>query len=166
MDAIDLTLLRNFFLAVLREDVGSGDITSSAAIPATARARAQYTTKQALIVAGIPAVEELLKLADPQLEFKPLCADGDSVGPQTPLAEIRGSARSVLTVERASLNLLQHMCGIATLTRQYVDRVQGTRSRIIDTRKTIPGLRVLEKYAVRCGGAMNHRMGLFDGVLI
>src|SRR5207248_7394221 len=91
---------------------------------------------------------------------------GASVSSGAALAEIRGSGRSVLTAERTSLNLLQRMCGIATLTRQYVDRVQGTQARIIDTRKTVPGLRVLDKYAVRCGGGMNHRMGLFDGVLI
>src|SRR6185503_16468062 len=97
---------------------------------------------------------------------KALVADGTSVPTGTVLAEMRGSARSVLIAERTSLNLLQRMCGIATLTRQYVDRIEGTRARIVDTRKTVPGLRVLDKYAVSCGGGMNHRMGLFDGVLI
>ena len=166
MQLIDLTLLRDTFLGMFREDIGSGDITSTATIPTAARAGAQYTTKQALVVAGISILEELVKLADPRLEFKPLSSDGASIPARTPLATIRGSARSILTIERTSLNMLQRMCGIATLTRQYVDRVQGTRAQIIDTRKTVPGLRVLDKYAVTCGGAMNHRMGLFDGVLI
>ena len=135
-------------------------------IPSGRRASAQYRSKQALVVAGIPVIQEMVKLADPQLEFKGLSTDGTSIEARTAIAEIRGSARSILTVERTTLNLLQRMCGIATLTRQYVDRVAGTRARIIDTRKTAPGLRVLDKYAVTCGGATNHRMGLFDGVLI
>jgi nicotinate-nucleotide pyrophosphorylase (carboxylating) len=151
---------------MLREDIGSGDITAAATVAAGACARAQYRSKQALIVAGIPIVQEMVKLADPQLDFKAFASDGESVNAGTSLAEIRGSARSILTVERTSLNILQRMCGIATLTREYVERVAGTRTRIIDTRKTVPGLRVLDKYAVTCGGGMNHRMGLFDGVLI
>jgi nicotinate-nucleotide pyrophosphorylase (carboxylating) len=163
---MDLALLHNELLAMLREDIGSGDITAAATIPANARASAQYRSKEALIVAGIPVVQEMVKLADPQLEFKALSSDGTSIEARTAIAELRGSARSILTVERTTLNLLQRMCGIATLTRQYVDRIAGTRARIIDTRKTAPGLRVLDKYAVTCGGATNHRMGLSDGVLI
>src|SRR6266852_6119920 len=166
MEPIDLALLNDAFLAMLREDIGTGDVTSRATVPADARATARYTTKQALIVAGIPVVQEIVRLVDAHLEFKPLSTDGASVAAGTPLAEIRGSARSILTAERTSLNLLQRMCGISTLGRQYVDRVEGTRARIIVTRKTVPGLRVLDKYAVTCGGGMNHRMGLFDGVLI
>src|SRR6516225_4942617 len=166
MDSIDLSLLKDVLLAMLREDVGTGDITSRAAVPVNAHATASYTAKQKLIVAGIPAVQAIVRLADPELEFKPLTPEGTSVTPGTALAEIRGSARSILIVERTSLNLLQRMCGIATLTSLYVERVKGTRARIVDTRKTIPGLRVLDKYAVACGGGMNHRMGLFDGVLI
>jgi nicotinate-nucleotide pyrophosphorylase (carboxylating) len=163
---MNLALLHNEMLAMLREDIGSGDITAHATVSATAQAGAQYRSKQALIVAGIPVVQEMVKLADPQIEFKALSTDGASIPPGTAIAEIRGSARSILTVERTSLNILQRMCGIATLTRRYVERVEGTRARIIDTRKTAPGLRVLDKYAVTCGGGMNHRMGLFDGVLI
>jgi nicotinate-nucleotide pyrophosphorylase (carboxylating) len=159
-------LLRDTLVAALREDVGTGDITTRSTIPSTARARARYTTKQSLIVAGIPVVQEIVKLVDPAVEFKSLASDGASVPIGAALAEISGSARSILTAERTSLNLLQRMCGIATLTRAYVDRIQGTRARIVDTRKTAPGLRVLDKYAVSCGGGMNHRMGLFDGVLI
>ncbi len=100
------------------------------------------------------------------LKFKTLSADGDYVETGTALAEMSGSARSILAVERVTLNLLQRMCGIATMTRHYVDRVRGTKARVIDTRKTAPGLRLLDKYAVACGGGTNHRMGLFDAVLI
>jgi nicotinate-nucleotide pyrophosphorylase (carboxylating) len=166
MNSIDLTLIRDTLLSALREDVGTGDITSRATIPSSARASAQYRAKQPLVVAGIPVTEEIVHLVDPQLSFKPFATDGESISSGAPLAEIHGSARSILAVERTSLNLLQRMCGIATLTRQYADRIQGTRARIVDTRKTAPGLRVLDKYAVSCGAAMNHRMGLFDGVLI
>jgi len=166
VDHIDITLLHDTLLAALREDIGSGDLTSRATIPPTARASARYTTKQDLVVAGIRVAEEILRLVDSTLEFNTLAADGTSVSAGTPLGEIRGSARSILFAERTSLNLLQRMCGIATLTRRYADRVQGTRARIVDTRKTVPGLRILDKYAVSCGGGLNHRMGLFDGVLI
>src|SRR5437762_12003076 len=166
MNSIDLTLLRDTLLSALREDVGSGDITSRSTIPADARAKARYTTKQALVVAGVAVAEEIVRLVDPGVQFRTLATDGTPAPIGTPLAEISGPARSILTAERTSLNLLQRMCGIATLTRQYVDRIEGTRARIVDTRKTVPGLRVLDKYAVTCGGGMNHRMGLFDGVLI
>jgi nicotinate-nucleotide pyrophosphorylase (carboxylating) len=163
---MNLALLRNEMLAMLSEDIGSGDITVAATIPGNACASAQYRTKQSLVVAGSPVLQEIVKLLDAQIEFKAHCGDGASISSGTAIAEIRGSARSILTVERTSLNILQHLCGIATLTRQYVERVAGTHARIIDTRKTVPGLRVLEKYAVTCGGGTNHRMGLFDGVLI
>jgi nicotinate-nucleotide pyrophosphorylase (carboxylating) len=166
MTSIDLELIHDTLLAALREDIGSGDITSRAVIPADARARACYTSKQSLVVAGVLVAEQIVRLVDPALEFKVIEPEGASVTKGTPVAEIRGSARSILTAERTSLNLLQRMCGIATLTRQFVERIQGTRARIVDTRKTVPGLRVLDKYAVTCGGGMNHRMGLFDGVLI
>ena len=163
---MNLQLINDTLLAALREDIGSGDITSAAVIPASAKARARFTAKQSLTVAGVPVIKEVIRLVDPELEFSVLESEGGSVAAGAAVAEVRGSARSILTAERTSLNLLQRMCGIATLTRRYVDRVQGTKARIIDTRKTAPGLRVLDKYAVACGGGMNHRMGLFDGVLI
>src|SRR5215471_15230013 len=166
MTSIDLQLIQDALLAALREDIGSGDITSRAVIPPLARARARYTSKQSLVVAGVPVAGEIVRLIDPALEFKVIELEGASVTAGTPIAEMRGSARSILTAERTTLNLLQRMCGIATLTRRYMDRVQGTRARIVDTRKTAPGLRMLDKYAVTCGSGMNHRMGLFDGVLI
>src|SRR5262249_36201520 len=151
MTSIDLQLIRNALLEALREDIGSGDITSRAVIPAEARACARYTSKQPLVVAGVPVAEQIVRLVDPMLEFKTLEPEATSVSAGTPIAEIRGSARSILTAERTSLNLLQRMCGIATLTRRYVERIQGTGARIVDTRKTVPGLRVLDKYAVTCG---------------
>lgn len=166
MDNLDLRLLRDTLLAALREDVGAGDITSHATIPANARATGRYTTKQTVVVAGVPVIREIMRLVDSDLQFEAIASDGASVPAGAVLAEVHGSARSILAVERTSLNLLQRMCGIATLTHQYVDRIAGTRTRIVDTRKTAPGLRVLDKYAVSCGGGMNHRMGLFDGVLI
>lgn len=166
MDPIDLTLLRDALVTALREDVGAGDITSRSTVPEKARATAQYTTKQALVVAGVPVAAEIVRLVDPEADFNPLVPDGASVPAGTAIAKFSGSARSILTAERTSLNLLQRMCGIATLTSHYVQRIQGTRARIVDTRKTAPGLRVLDKYAVSCGGGMNHRIGLFDGVLI
>src|SRR5215475_2493821 len=166
MTSIDFQFIHDALLAALREDVGSGDITSRAVIPAEARASARYTSKQSLVVAGVPVAEKILRLVDPALEFKVIEREGGSVAKGTPIAEVRGPARSILTAERTSLNLLQRMCGIATLTRQFVDRIQGTKARIVDTRKTATGLRMLDKYAVTCGNGMNHRMGLFDGVLI
>jgi nicotinate-nucleotide pyrophosphorylase (carboxylating) len=166
MTPIELHLIHDVLLAALREDVGSGDLTSRATIAEDARANAQYTTKQALAVGGLPVVQEIVRLADPELSFEPVARDGAWVEQGTVLARLSGSARSILVVERVTLNLLQRACGIATLTRQFTERVRGTNARIVDTRKTAPGLRTLDKYAVRCGGGMNHRAGLFDGVLI
>jgi nicotinate-nucleotide pyrophosphorylase (carboxylating) len=166
MSGIDLQFLRETLLAALREDVGSGDITSRSTIPADARAVARVVAKQALTVAGLNVAAEVARLGDPNCGFVFAVSDGSTAADRAMLAEIRGSARALLTAERTILNLLQRMSGIATLTRRYVERVQDTKARIIDTRKTVPGLRVLDKYAVTCGGGMNHRTGLFDGVLI
>jgi nicotinate-nucleotide pyrophosphorylase (carboxylating) len=166
MHPIDIHLLRDVLIAALREDVGGGDITSRATIPADARARGRYTTKQSLISAGIPVIQEVVSLVDSDLRFQTMVPDGTAVTSGTVLAEMHGPAASVLIAERTTLNLLQRMCGIATLTHEFVERVKGTKARIVDTRKTMPGLRILDKYAVSCGGGMNHRMGLFDGVLI
>ena len=166
MTSIDLELLRNTFLSALREDVGSGDITSRSTVPAEERGVARIAAKQTLTVAGLQVAAEIMKIVDRDTQFTAPVSDGATAHPGTLLAEIRGAARSLLTAERTALNFLQRMSGIATLTRQYVDRIHGTRARIVDTRKTVPGLRVLDKYAVSCGGGMNHRTGLFDGVLI
>jgi len=166
MIPIDLNRIHDVLQAALNEDIGTGDVTSVATIPETATATARYTTKQPLVVSGLPVVAEVIRMVDSNLTFEALSADSDYVETGTALAEVRGAARSILAVERVTLNLLQRMCGIATMTRHYVDRLHGTKALVIDTRKTAPGLRLLDKYAVACGGGTNHRMGLFDAVLI
>ena len=166
MTPIDIQLIRDVLVAALREDVGSGDITSRSTIPVNARGVARIAAKQDLVVSGLPVAAEIARLVDPEIEFVEAVTDGMNASAATVLAQLRGAGRSLLTAERTVLNFLQRMSGIATLTREYVDKVQGTKARIIDTRKTAPGLRVLDKYAVSCGGGMNHRVGLFDGVLI
>jgi nicotinate-nucleotide pyrophosphorylase (carboxylating) len=163
---LDLRVVDDVLRAAVREDLGSGDVTTTATVPAGAQAVGHYTAKQDLIVAGLAVAARLLELIDPSLQYKSLVGDGDLVPIGTAVAEVRGSASSILTGERVTLNMLQRMCGIATTTREYVLRVSGTRARVADTRKTVPGLRVLDKYAVACGGGSNHRMGLFDAILI
>ena len=127
MEAIDLRLAQESLLAALREDVGTGDITSRSTVPETARASARFVAKQPLVVAGVDAVGALVHLVDSTLEFKSLSHDGEFVNASAPIAEMRGSARSILIAERPTLNLLQRMAGIATVTRQYVERIKGTR---------------------------------------
>jgi len=166
MIPIDLSLIQDTLQAALKEDIGSGDVTSRAVVPDTATATARYATKQGIVVSGLPVVEQLLRMVDSKLRLRILTPDGSCVEAGTVLAEMQGSARSILAVERVTLNMLQRMCGIATMTQAYVKRVQGTKALVIDTRKTVPGLRLLDKYAVACGGGTNHRMGLFDAVLI
>ena len=166
MNSIDLNLLRERLLAAIHEDVGSGDLTARATIEAGSKARAEYVSKQNLIVCGVDVAGEVLRLCDPELAFKPLVSDGDSVATGAGLAEVRGRASSILTGERTSLNYLQRLSGISTTTCEYVARITGTAARLVDTRKTVPGMRQLDKYAVRCGGGLNHRVGLFDGILI
>lgn len=164
--SLDLHVVDDVLRAAVREDVGTGDITTKATIPESAQATARYTTKQSLVVSGLTVVGRLIGMIDPALQYRPLVEDGDFVKERTPIAEVHGSARSILTAERVTLNVLQRMCGIATYTRQYVDRVRTTNAKVADTRKTVPGLRILDKYAVACGGGSNHRMGLFDAILI
>jgi nicotinate-nucleotide pyrophosphorylase (carboxylating) len=149
----------------LREDLGAGDRTSEALIPALVRARGRLLAKEPLVVCGLPLVERVFRRLGP-VEVQRHRADGVSVTRGEVVAEVEGAARTLLAGERLLLNLLQHLSGIATLTRACVDRVAGTRLVIRDTRKTVPGLRVLAKYAVRCGGGTNHRMGLDDAILI
>ena len=166
LSPLNLSLLDDFLREALREDVGSGDITAHATIAEDRIASARYTPKQTLIVAGVEVVGRVLQLADPALDYRINISDGERAEAGRAIAEARGPARSILSAERLTLNLLQRMCGIATLTQKYVDCLRGTKARVLDTRKTAPGLRVLDKYAVACGGGLNHRMGLFDGVLI
>lgn len=158
--------------AALAEDTGAdkggpgADITSALVIPADLVFQGAMQARHAMVVAGIPVAEAVFRRVVPQARFTAGVADGDRIGPGTVLARIEGPARGLLTAERTALNLLQLLSGIATQTAAYVDRIQGSGCTLLDTRKTIPGLRRLSKYATRCGGATNHRMGLYDGVLI
>jgi nicotinate-nucleotide pyrophosphorylase (carboxylating) len=151
----------------LAEDLGSrGDITTDATVRADATAAATFGARRAGVIAGLPLAEAAFQAIDPRVSFDALVRDGDAVAAGAVVARVEGSARALLTAERVALNFLCHMSGIATLTRRYADAVAGTRARIIDTRKTTPGLRAFEKYAVRCGGGGNHRSGLYDAILI
>jgi len=163
---------RRVIAAALAEDTGADkggpgeDITSSSVIPAELRFTGVMQARHAMVVAGIPVAEEVFRLVVPEARFTALVKDGDEVAAGARLCEMEGPARGLLTAERTALNLLQLLSGIATLTGQYKKRIEGTGCTLLDTRKTIPGLRRLSKYATRCGGARNHRMGLYDGVLI
>jgi len=150
----------------LAEDIGSGDITSEWTIPADLRLRGDLLVKQVGVIAGLEVAALVFATVDPAIQFTPLANDGDRVTRGTVVARVSGPARSILTAERTALNFLQRMSGIATDTRRFVDAVSGTRAVILDTRKTCPGLRLLDKWAVRLGGAQNHRTGLYDMVLI
>src|SRR3954452_2983323 len=159
--------LNEFVKRVLAEDLGTGgDVTSAATIAADARFTATMNARQAVVVAGIEIAAAFFRALDPAVEIELLAKDGDRVEHGRTLMRLAGNARAMLAAERSALNTLQHLSGIATLTRQYVDAIAGTGGVLLDTRKTIPGLRVLDKYAARMGGAQNHRMRLDDGVLI
>ena len=159
--------MQAFVAATLAEDLGeAGDITSAAVIPADARFRGVMDSRHAISVAGLPIAEAFFRALDPEVTVELLVDEGDRVGPGTDLMRVTGKARALLTAERSALNTIQHLSGIATMTRQYVDAMAGTGAILLDTRKTIPGLRVLEKYAVRMGGGTNHRMGLWDAAMI
>jgi nicotinate-nucleotide pyrophosphorylase (carboxylating) len=151
----------------LAEDVGSGDVTSEGVVGEAATARAAILVKRPGVVCGLDAAAAVFRAVDPDVSFEALAADGDRIDDvPADVAHIEGPARALLTGERTALNLLGRLSGIATLTRRYVDAVGGTGAEILDTRKTTPGLRGLEKHAVRCGGGRNHRFGLDDGILI
>ncbi len=150
----------------LREDIGTGDLTTNSIVAPDAATYGYIMAKEGGVVAGLPIAELVFRRFDPAFEFKVLARDGDKVRPGSILAEIAGQARAILTGERLALNFLRHMSGIATRTAGLVSLVEGTSARIVDTRKTTPGLRAIEKYAVRAGGGYNHRVGLYDGVLI
>jgi len=159
--------MQAFVAATLAEDLGeAGDITSAAVIPADARFRGVMDSRHAISVAGLPIAEAFFRALDPEVTVELLVGEADRVGRGTDLMRVEGKARALLTAERSALNTIQHLSGIATMTRQYVDAMAGTGAILLDTRKTIPGLRVLEKYAVRMGGGTNHRMGLWDAAMI
>ncbi len=148
----------------LAEDLGAGDVTSAALIPAELGGAAVIEAREALVVAGLPLAADVFERLG--AAFEAAVEDGARVEPRAVVARVRGSARALLSAERTALNFLQRLSGVATQTARFVDAVRGTGARIVDTRKTTPGWRALEKYAVRCGGGENHRTGLFDGILI
>lgn len=156
-----------FVDSTLAEDLGGvGDITSAAVIPAAARFAAVMDSRDAIIVCGVALAAAFFRRLDPDATIEPLVRDGDRVSPGAKLLRVTGAARAVLTAERSALNTIQHLSGIATLTGAYVAALEGTGATLLDTRKTLPGLRRLEKYATRTGGARNHRMGLWDAAMI
>ena len=156
-----------FVAATLAEDCGDvGDITSAAVIPADARFSGVMDSRDGIVVAGLGLAAAFFEALDPAVRVTALVADGDRVAPGSEVMRIDGAARAMLTAERSALNTVQHLSGIATLTRAYVDAIAGTGAILLDTRKTIPGLRRLEKYATRMGGAQNHRIGLWDAAMI
>lgn len=158
--------LPEFVQRVLAEDLGAGDVTSRATIGEEARFIAEMNARQGLVVAGIEIAAAFFRELDEKVQVEQLIEDGARVQRGATLMRLAGNARAMLAAERSALNTLQHLSGIATLTRQYSDAIEGTGAALLDTRKTIPGLRVLEKFAARMGGAHNHRMRLDDGVLI
>ncbi|EQB11144.1 carboxylating nicotinate-nucleotide diphosphorylase [Sphingobium lactosutens] len=159
--------LDDFVARVLAEDLGiGGDVTTSSTIGADVRLSAQIRSRQDIVLAGVDLAVAFFMALDPQVRVERLVEDGARVQPDQPIMRLEGNARAMLAAERSALNTLQHLSGIATLTRQYADAVAGTGCTLLDTRKTVPGLRVIEKYAARMGGATNHRMRLDDGILI
>jgi len=163
-DQLKIEITRNVEFA-LREDVGDGDVTGDL-IPEANIAEATILTRERVTIAGQPWVDEVCRQVDAAIEVTWHCSDGDTVDANTVLCDLTGSARSILTTERTALNFLQLLSATATTTARYVAETAGTECRLLDTRKTIPGLRLAQKYAVRCGGGHNHRVGLYDAILI
>lgn len=155
-----------FIDTAFAEDIGTGDVTCATVIPADARLTATMNAREVMVLAGLPLVAPIFKRLDPDCTIEFFVHDGDKVDPGAAIMKVEGKARALLSAERTALNIVQHLSGIATLTRKYVDQIKGTGATLLDTRKTIPGLRKLGKYATAMGGAKNHRMGLFDAVMI
>ena len=158
--------INTFINQAFEEDIASGDITAERVVPATATLTATMNAREDMVLAGLPLVEPIFKRLDPLCHMVFSANDGDKLYAGETILTISGKARAILSAERTALNIVQHLSGIATMTRRYVDRIAGTGTTLLDTRKTIPGLRVLGKYAAATGGAKNHRMGLFDAVMI
>jgi len=152
--------------AALAEDIGGGDVTTLATVPETTTAKAVMRARETLVVAGTALAEAAFRELAPQIQIERIANDGLKLKPGDAILKISGNARAILTAERVALNFVQRLSGIATITEQFVDAISGTHAQILDTRKTTPGLRRLEKYAVTCGGGKNHRIGLFDMALI
>src|SRR5574341_2661874 len=158
--------LNEIIVKALAEDLGAGDVTSEATIRPESVSVAAMLAKQDLVLAGIDVAAEVFRHLDPDIRFTPFAKDGDRINAGTEIAKLSGNTRAMLAGERTALNLLQHLSGIATLTAKFVEAIKGLKAEMLDTRKTLPGLRKLEKYAVRMGGGKNHRMGLYDMILI
>ncbi|MCP5524644.1 MAG: carboxylating nicotinate-nucleotide diphosphorylase [Verrucomicrobiales bacterium] len=166
MQQLARKLVREGVTRALAEDVGPGDATTLATVPARARAGAIMAAREPMVVCGLDLAEEAFRQLSRKVEIERCCSDGDRLDAGAPLLRLKGPARALLTAERVALNFVQRLSGIATLTASFVAKVAGTRARVLDTRKTTPGWRLLEKYAVACGGGQNHRVGLYDLVLI
>jgi nicotinate-nucleotide pyrophosphorylase (carboxylating) len=166
MDVFDLPAVDTLVRTALAEDLGAGDLTTRLTVPAGKRARAEIAAKENAVIAGVPLVRKVCAVAGGQVDVREQVTDGARVNSGDVVASLAGAAQTLLATERVILNLLQHLSGIATFTARFVAAVGGSGCRIVDTRKTTPGLRVLEKYAVRVGGGFNHRSGLDDGILI
>jgi nicotinate-nucleotide pyrophosphorylase (carboxylating) len=158
--------IKQLIRLALSEDVGKRDLTSDAVVDSRLSGKAVIVAKEKGVLAGLPVARMVFRMASPQIRFKMLKRDGEKVEKGKKIALIEGKVQGILLAERTALNFLHRLSGIATLTARYVERLKGTRARILDTRKTTPGLRILEKYAVKAGGGQNHRMGLFDMILI
>ncbi len=164
--AVATDMLERVAFAALAEDVGEGDVTTDATVDAAATGTADLVVKEDGVVCGLDVAEAVFRAVDPELRFERLVDEGAVVAAGTAVVRVIGPERAILTGERTALNFLARLSGVATLTRRYVDAVEGTGAAILDTRKTTPGLRALEKHAVACGGGRNHRFGLDDGVLV
>jgi nicotinate-nucleotide pyrophosphorylase (carboxylating) len=166
VEPLSVEEIRRTVTLALAEDIGTGDVTTLAAVPAAAQAHGVVRARELLVAAGVSLAEASFRELDPEVQVTRVVEDSQCVQEGKPMLEVTGSVRALLSAERVALNFLQRLCGIATLTAQFVHAVKGTRAQILDTRKTTPGWRRLEKYAVACGGGRNHRLGLFDMVLI
>lgn len=163
---LNKALILPLLTSALKEDIGARDLTVSALIPKDQTAKAEIIVHREGVIAGLPVAEAVFSLLDPKIRFQPLIKEGEKVFADKVIAFMEGPARGILSAERTALNFLGHLSGIATAAALFTEKIKGTQAKILDTRKTTPGLRLLEKYAVAVGGGVNHRMGLFDGVLI
>lgn len=166
MKKLDIRQVQPLIRMAMEEDLGSGDVTTNLLFKDGTTAEERIVSREEIVIAGLPVIEEILRQYDERLKMIAHFRDGQPAHVGNKLATIRGPLRSMLSVERVMLNFLQRLSGIATTTSRYVRAVKGTKAKIYDTRKTLPGWRLLEKYAVRCGGGYNHRLGLYDGILI
>ncbi len=152
--------------SALEEDIGQGDLTTSLLIPEDSESKAQFIAKGSFVLAGLPFAQEVFRILDSSILSEAFYKEGSKIQPGSIIAEVSGKTRAILSGERVSLNILQRLSGIATLTKMFVEKIGGLKVKIVDTRKTTPCLRFMEKYAVRVGGGYNHRLGLFDGILV